>query len=722
MNQTDDDLQRFPFIFGAQYYRAPTPPAECWDEDFANMRDIGFNAIKFWVQWRWSHREPDCFFFSDLDRLMDLAARYELNVTLNIILDVSPHWLFSLYPEAKQVDNKGLVVEPYVVSHRSAGGHPGPCYNHPGALSQRKLFVQRTVEHFCRHPALQMWDVWNEPELCYPKRRPDMESMVCYCPHCRDAFRKWLAGKYQTIADLNDVWGRCYAGWDQVELPRGVGGVADFVDWREFHLDTITGEAEWRLDMVRQLDPAHGRYLHVVPNCWFSQVSCADDFALAGKCEVFASTMNGVANSFQHVLSAARGKVCYNVESHINFGSADMHQRRLGLDDLRNDLLPQVGAGIKGFMFWQYRPESLGVESPAWGLVKPDGTARPVTEAARLFWEKIGPHAGKLRSCFPEPAVAGIWRSRKSEIFHFCVQKGVDAFNAGVEGCINALYWNNIPHRLLNHEMLAGSDLAGIKLLLMPNAYYLTREEADALDAWVRSGGVLVCEAHLAGYNATTNRHSRATPGCNLASRWNIWEMDSTSSHHLPVTEDTAAEFEHLPEDVKKSLRDFDSAGGTFFPITMQDGSVVHGMHRYAELAGQEITKLGSFSGGPPCLASKQVGRGMVFYCGTNLAAAYGRHPEGLDTMIKLASQAAGIEPTAGLWPEQPGTVHIDVLSDDKGPRFACLVNRASQAQLVSPNLPGSWRGLFDGTTFEPGVSPPVSLAPNSTDLWIGNR
>ncbi len=75
-------------------------------------------------------------------------------------------------------------------------------------------------------------------------------------------------------------------------MPRVTGSITDFVDWREFHLDTLTEEAQWRLDCVAQLDPAHGRYLHVVP-VWFNAVTCVDDFAIARPCEVFAATMNG---------------------------------------------------------------------------------------------------------------------------------------------------------------------------------------------------------------------------------------------------------------------------------------------------------------------------------------------------------------------------------------------------------------------------------------------
>ena len=73
-NPRPGEAERFPFLFGAQYYRAPTPEPACWEGDLGRMRELGFNAVKFFVQWRWSHRAEDRFFFDDLDRLVRYDA------------------------------------------------------------------------------------------------------------------------------------------------------------------------------------------------------------------------------------------------------------------------------------------------------------------------------------------------------------------------------------------------------------------------------------------------------------------------------------------------------------------------------------------------------------------------------------------------------------------------------------------------------------------------
>lgn len=100
-------MQSFPFVFGSQYYRAPTPEPQCWEMDLRKMRQMGMNSVKFWIQWRWSHRLNDRFIFEDVDRLMDLALENGLQVTLNTIFDIAPHWLYAKYQDARRGDCPG---------------------------------------------------------------------------------------------------------------------------------------------------------------------------------------------------------------------------------------------------------------------------------------------------------------------------------------------------------------------------------------------------------------------------------------------------------------------------------------------------------------------------------------------------------------------------------------------------------------------------------------
>ncbi len=680
---------KLPFLYGAQYYRAPTPARDCWESDLANMRRIGMTDVKFWIQWRWSHCQPEQYDWSDLDALMDLAACNGLRVTLNFILDVAPVWLFSRFPDAMMVDSSGRPARPTANLCRQIGGYPGPCYCHPEALVSRRDFVGRAVEHFRAHPALFMWDVWNEPENNLMAREPDLAKMYCYCPHCHTRFRAWLRAKYHSVEKLNDIWGRCYQAWDEVELPYDAGAVNDFVDWREFHLDKLTAEAQWRLALVRERDPGHPAYLHVVTNVitGFNAVTCVDDFALAQECDVFAASVIDDDFIFAEAASAAAGKPCFNAEWHINFGSASMHPRILSRDLFVREALRQLGSGMFGMLFWQYRPELLGTEAPAWGVVNADGSLKPSCAYVAEFIELLKPHLESLMTTEVK-CEAAIWRGRKNEIFHFCMDGRLQRLRENISGYVRAFKEKNIPFRFLSSAELTAERLDGVRLLIMPSAYLLEEPEAEALDAFVRRGGVVLSEAHLAGYNATTGRHSTAMPGCGLAAKWGIREAESCSSCHLPDAFCAGADLTNSG-DAAKALAATGGAAGVFFPLEMA-GETGCGAWRFARLEDDGGGRTLAAYHGAPVLVEKAVGSGKVFYAGTLLGLTGGVESSSLDRVVEMAAEAAGISRSV-----TASEVEAALLTRHEEVEFVVLVNRSSRAQSVGLDLPGRWRGVF---------------------------
>jgi beta-galactosidase len=540
-----------------------------------------------------------------------------------------------------------------------------------------------------------MWDVWNEPEQSWPHRIPDPAALTCYCPYCRGGFAAWLQDKYSSLDKLNQVWGRCYTSWDQIEAPLDPHVFLDFIDWREYHLDVITAEAGWRLRMVRKLDPLHIPHLHVVPNTMhpFNSVMCADDFALAALETSFAFTMHGGIHGLVQAMSAAGGKPCYNAESHINVGFTNLHQRILTLDDLLTDFLPQIGQGVKGFLFWQHRPESLGWEAPAWGIIRPDGTDRPFTGAIRRFGAVIGPHMEDLRLCDPPRAEIGIWKSRKNELFHYCMNLSMEHLIESVEAYIKALYWSNYRFRLVSDAMLSEGELEGIRLLIMPSCYCLTDGEAKSLDSWVRDGGILLCEAHLGAYNATTGRHSVSVPGCGLAESWGVRETESTSSYHLPTAEGegyTGA----APQEMKSFLKERGIRGGFSFPLSLEDGSAMTGAYRYAEIKGKGVETLATAGSGAACIVAQSVGRGKVIYSGTNLGQGARFEEEGFTAFLHRTARDAGIAntPISG-----SAKIRIDFLERDGREVFIVIVNDSAEQAWFEAGDDARWRALFSG-------------------------
>ncbi|MCK6491035.1 MAG: beta-galactosidase [Planctomycetes bacterium] len=710
------------FLFGAQYYRAPTPSADCWEGDLRRMRELGLTSAKFWVQWRWSHRAPGRFVFDDLDRLMDLAAANGLAVHLNTIFDVPPLWLFETFPDALPLLPDGRAVIPHEVAHRQLGGSPGPSLHHPGARAAREEFLRAAVLHFRGHPALAAWDVWNEPEIGFPYRATDADRLLDYNPHAIAGFQAWLGRRYGgDIARLNQVWGRCYDRFEQVEAPRTGLCLNDFVDWRLFQAETMSGEADWRFAVVRELDPGHLRFLHLVPNftdCWNAVGTATDDAGLLRGAQVAAATGAGRPWWFAHMASVAAGRTLWNTEVHINFGSTAMHQRVLGLDAVRRDLLAQIGGGVRGFQFWQFRAEVLGTEAPAWGMVRPDGSDRPITTAIADFWRTLRPHAEGLAEC-PAPAAraeVGLWRSDGNEIAQAAIHRDLARLSASLDGWLPRLHWRSLPVRLVDRRGTAGGALAGLRLLVMPQPYWLTQEEADAVAAWVEAGGTLLCDAHLAGYDGSRGRHSAQVPGCGLAARFGLREAESCSSFHLDLQRREALAIA-INDDVRKALGD-SASGGRLFPLACADGGTLLGAERYAELEGDGLEALAWFHPGKPVVVTRAVGRGRVVYAGTDLGlAAKLGDPAGLDRLLGQVLERAGIAAPGGIAIPAGRRVRVDHLHDRSGRlRFAVAHNDEDAPQEAALGG-GGWRGLFDAQEVSPGAR--VMLAGRSAELFV---
>ena len=695
--------ENLPFIWGAQYYRAPTPEENYWRADLEKAAAIGMTDLKLWAQWRVSSPAEGEYFFDDLDRLMDLAGERGFRVTINVIYDVLPQWVGAKWPDCLMVTASGAPVRPFAGAARQVGGWPGPCLNHPGALEARRDFTRAVVERYRGHPAMFMWDMWNEPEQCAPHRAPDEKTLTCYCPVCVGLFKQWLAAKYGDIEKLNQVWGRYYRSFDDVEVPISVRCLTNMVDWRLFMLDTVTRESAWRVALAGELDTEHPVYTHVVPTIamagWgFNQITCTDDFALGEQGDLFAGTVNRFPVMPVKVTSAADGRVCYNVESHLNSGNTAHHPRPLTLEKLKKEFLIQIGCGIRGFMFWQFHAESIGLESPAWGLVDCGGHPRGAYHSAGKFHQAVGPHFEAIMSAPPPAPAVGIYLAAANEIFQWCIGRMGDAGD-NVTGWTELMFWNSLPVRYVPTARVTDEYLARLKVLILPQAYCMSQDEADAIVRWVRAGGLLVAEAHTAGYNFTTGRHAGPLPGAGLAEALGVREIEAWGDAPETARAGRGRPAEGMQQDV------IVAAGGKFRPglvaIRLEgSGEISFGFKRQAGIEAADAEVLGRYLNGMPALIHKPLGSGAVLYGGSNFGQVAGGDGAAIARLI-VGKIRELVPPTAGVEVSGEGRAHLDVLAARDGAMYI-LIGEENKPAQVSWSAGVPLRGAFSGTELTP--------------------
>ena len=84
-------------IHGTQYYRAPTPLPNEWETDISRFENYGLDAFQIRINWRWNERVENVYDFSDIDRLFELAEKYDRKVIVKFLLECAPQYIFDKY-------------------------------------------------------------------------------------------------------------------------------------------------------------------------------------------------------------------------------------------------------------------------------------------------------------------------------------------------------------------------------------------------------------------------------------------------------------------------------------------------------------------------------------------------------------------------------------------------------------------------------------------------
>lgn len=631
--------------FGSQYYRAPTPTPDKWDGDLREISGNGFNTIKIFAQWGWNNPSDGVYDFSDIDILMDTAHKYNLKVIINMIFDCAPEWFYIKYPESVMEYADGGLLYPRAVGHRHTGGAPGPCYHHKPGIAVREEFISRIAERYRSHPAMYIWDLWNEPELtCGIARDAGEDKLVCYCGASVKAFREWLQKKYGGIENINDVWHRRYNNIDEIPPPRCGATFNDMIDWRMFFADTITGELKMRADAVKRFDQSHPVMAHIVPLPYFNMATaCCDDYAMAELCDLFGNSIGSAQFAAAWTTSAANGKICINSEIHAMGGSTLNPPAIPSFGDFTRHIFIPLSYGVKGFIFWQYRPESLGLESPAWGLAAPGGGMTEWYKYAIDINDALQKHKSLLAGAMPLKSETAVIASHKNQIFDFCCTGNIQMSYSALAGIQAALYDANINSDIICAEHLTAKQLRKYKAVYYPFPYYVTKDTADMLKEYVEGGGTLISEAFFGSYK-DDGYHSETIPGLGMADVFGVRETRVLKDEYVYLDPGGVRGAKYQEELEKSGTQ---PSGARF---------------------------LAYFQNGKPAAAVNKYSKGKAVFIGSLLSCAYhNTKDENTLIFIKSLLRESGITPR--LWCSE-ADVHVDMLTGSGGTALI-FTNRA---------------------------------------------
>ena len=386
---------------------------------------------------------------------------------------------------------------------------------------------------------------------------------------------------------------------------------------------------------------------------------------------------------------------------------------------------PQPGStGIRGFLHWQYRGETLGSEAPAWGLLEPDGSIGITHEAAAEFWRVLRPVAGRLMQVSPALPEVAIFRSCANEIFHWCAHGNTEDLGEAVRGFTHLFYELNVGVGFVNEAMVIRGLPRRLRLLVLPLTWALDQPTADAIRAWVEQGGIVICEGLTGSFDLTHGRHSEQIPGLGLATAFGLQEARGTAVRHLRIGQAEDASAEKLGEDFAKALKSFGLGGGDFVFLRCESGELMTGRRHYAEIAGEKVTGLAARPGNRrPSVGWRKVGQGTVYYAATQIGWLWGpeQRQESLRELARHALTAAGITPTPG----GADGLRVDHLETPDGVAVV-LTNLTDHPVEYTAERGTSLVGLFSGKTASDGAPFHLTLNPQQAELlvppgWLGS-
>ena len=598
--------ERLPGIaFGADY-NPEQWPRETWAEDARLMQEAGVTVATVGV-FSWALLEPDPgrFELDWLGEVMDLLHVHGIAVDLATATASPPPWLTARHPEVLPRQADGTVLSP--------GGRQAWCPSSPVFREHALALVAALAERFHEHPALALWHVSNEL---------GGHNAHCYCDVSADAFRTWLAARYQDVGRLNEAWGTTfwsqqYGSFDEVLPPRAAPTFANptqQLDFARFSSDSLLDCFRAERDLLHRLSPG----VPVTTNFMVMEHVAAMDYLRWGpELDLVAQDHYlTAADPDAHIelswsadltRGTARGRPWFLMEHSTSAVNWQPRNVAKAPGQMRRNSLAHVARGADAVCFFQWRASRAGAEKFHSALVPHAGTDtrvwREVVELGATL-KAIGEVAGStLRA---EVAVVVDWDARWAAELDSHPTSDLEYLDRHL-AIYRPLWDAGVTVDMVGPE----ADLSGYRLVVMPTLYLTTDAGAANIGSYVESGG----NALVTYWSGIVDENDHVRPG----------GYPGAFRELLGVRTE---EFYPLLQGQQVRLE-----GGVL------DGASADVWTELLETRGAEAVS--TYADGPlrgvPALTVHRVGAGAAWYLATRLA------PDGTEALVRHLCEQAGV-------------------------------------------------------------------------------
>ena len=671
-----------------------TDSEEEWRADLQQIKDLGFNTVRTWVEWATCEPEPGKYNFDNLHLLMRIANETGLKVFIQIYVDSAPDWVAQNYPYALFEAQSGDKIYP-----QSA---PGACTDNKAVEDAVLNFYSETAKVATAYPNFFGWDLWSEPHIInWASINYIPNVQFCFCSGTRARFREWLKNKYNTLDNLNSAWHRNFQDWGQVDPPRfsTILSYTDFIDWKTFIYEKLVEDMQARYNAIRKVDKTHLITAHAVGASLFQSphvgAGATDDFLMARPLDYYGVSIYPKHNHPQSAWSVTtlRTVMDFTRSANREKGGWYVGELQAGLgtialqvsdpvtsDDHRIWAWSAIAKGAKGVNIYAYYPMSSGYEAGGYGLINLDGTLTERAVNAGQIADVVNRNQQLFLNATPVKAEIGIVYNPLTQMVGGMQRRDFPAaLSQSLIGYFQTFANHNIPVDFIHREHLENRDFSQYKLIVIPYPIMFTREAASGLRAFVENGGYVLTEARM-GWNDDRGYASEIIPGLGMHDIFGVRENEikMRESIEFTVTDENHPAMQGLEKGSKLM--------GSLYveSLSMLDNN-------------KDVRILATTEEGQPAIVSTSYGKGESMLVGTYMGMAnFQEFNSNNDKFFINLLNWANIERpfTTSLDGRTSDQVEVR-LQDTKNGYLVFIINHSVRSEEIDINLTMSSDGVY---------------------------
>lgn len=625
-------------------------PREVWKEDMRIFRDARINSATINV-FSWAKIQPseEKYDFSELDEIVKMLSEEDYDIVLATSTGAVPAWMARKYPEVERTDFDG--------KHHKFGQRHNACPNSEIFRKYSAALAAKLAERYASNPHVKCWHVSNE------------YGGTCYCENCEKAFRVWLRKKYGTLDAVNqawntEFWGHTFYDWEEIVAPNVLGeglwdGRSAFagmsIDYKRFNSDSMLQNYMDERDAIRKYDKEA-----VITTNLMGTYKELDYFKWAKEMDIVSWdnypayntpwSLTAMRHDLMRGLKDAPFLLMEQTPSQQNWQPYNSLKRP---GQMRAQSYQTIAHGADSIQFFQLR-RSVGACEKFHGAV----ISHAGTEATRVFREvqELGKELERLSDLIPgsrnESQVGIVFDWDNYWGLEYTSGPSVDLrYEEQIHSYYEYFYEKNISVDMIPVD----GDFSRYKMIVAPVLYMVKEGMKEALEAFVREGGVLVTTYMSGIVDQSDNVYLGGYPGPlrELAGLW-VEEIDA------------------LAPEQKNGVKLVD---GTNCSCNL----VCERMH----LEGAEALGVyeEDFYAGEPAAARNCFGKGRVYYIGTQL------EKNGKAHILNMAAKDAAVESIVA------DSAGLEITCRKQGEKTFCFVINFKEEER---KLPAVFAGKTD--------------------------